>query len=237
VSTSRFGRAVPVSRLLRSAAWVPLRTARLAATTTSALAVLTVETAASAVTAGTALATTPVRRATALVSSAQVGPSLARVAGELVGGEPSRRCWRADNRYWIEVCGLDDTAVGHRVAAAVLDAVRDQPGVAAAKLNRAISRVIVWVDADGPTLRELCAVIDTAENDARAGAGHSGRNDRTELPADDIVLARGVTTVAVNAAGLGTALVGRALRGPRLPAGLAAVVAVVDYQPRLRRLI
>jgi cation-transporting P-type ATPase I len=231
---------VPVSRLLRSAISVPLRTAGLAATTASALTVLTVETAAAALTDGTALATTPLRRATALVSSAQVGPSLARVARELAGGEPSRRCWRADsadNRYWIEVCGLDDTPVGYRVAAAVLDAVRDQPGVASAKLNRAISRVIVWVDADGPTPRKLCAVIDTAENDARAGAVRSGRNDRTELPADDIVLARGVTTVAANAAGLGVALVGRALRGPRLPAGLAAVVAVVDYQPRLRRLI
>ncbi|OBK90268.1 haloacid dehalogenase [Mycolicibacter sinensis] len=44
-------------------------------------------------------------------------------------------------------------------------------------------------------------------------------------------------TVGANVAGLGLATVGRLLRLPVLPLGLEAGVIVVDYQPRLRRLL
>jgi cation-transporting ATPase I len=232
---------VPVSRLLASAVSVPVRTAAAVATTASALTVASVETvagcAATAAAAGVGLTTMPARRAAALMSSAPVGESLARVAGELVGGKPSRRSWRGGNRCWIEVRGLDNTDVGQQLAAAVLDAVRNEPGVAVAQLNHAVSRVVVWVDDDGATLAELCDVVSRAEDKARTAAGDPPRQPATDLPADDVVQARAVATVAVNAAGLATALVARALSWPRLPAGLAAAVTVVDFQPRLRRFV
>ncbi|ORW10998.1 haloacid dehalogenase [Mycolicibacter longobardus] len=44
-------------------------------------------------------------------------------------------------------------------------------------------------------------------------------------------------TVGANVAGLGVATVGRLLRLPGLPLGLEAGVVVLDYQPRLRRLL
>jgi haloacid dehalogenase-like hydrolase len=52
-----------------------------------------------------------------------------------------------------------------------------------------------------------------------------------------VVLAAAVTAAALNAAGLGVAVAGRALRWPRVPGVVSAVVTVVDYQPRVRRLV
>ncbi|MDT5189910.1 MAG: cation-transporting P-type ATPase, partial [Mycobacterium sp.] len=50
------------------------------------------------------------------------------------------------------------------------------------------------------------------------------------------VLAGSVTVAAANAVGLATTVVGRAMMWPKFPP-LAAVVTLVDYQPRLRRLV
>jgi cation-transporting P-type ATPase I len=233
------GLVAPVGRLVRGSVSLPLGTVAAATTTATALTAASVQTlagcAATAAAAGAGAASMPVRHGITAMSS--IGGSLAQVAGELVGAEPRRRCWRGGNRSWIEIRGLDDRASGQRVAAAVLAAVRSQPGVALARLNYPLSRVIIWVDGDEPTLPDLCAVVSTAEDSTRTASAGTGRQHPSDLPADDVMLAHGVASIAANAAGLGAALVGRALSWPRVPAGLAAVVTVIDYQPRLRRLI
>ncbi|MGH3970201.1 MAG: cation-translocating P-type ATPase, partial [Mycobacterium sp.] len=164
------------------------------------------------------------------------------LSGELPGPPLTRHCWHGNNRAWIEVRGLDGPDGAER-GRAVLGAVRAYPGVASATLNRPLSRIVVSLDGDRTSLHELCKVLDDTEwrvGPAAQGAG-ARRADRSArpkpLPGDGLLLATRAVTMGATATGMGVALTGRALRWPRLPASVEAVVAVVDYQPQLRRLL
>lgn len=152
------------------------------------------------------------------------------VSGELPGPPLNRHWWRGHNRAWIEVRGLD-RADGDALGRAVLDAVTARPGVVSAKLNRPLSRVVVELDGDHVSLRELCRVVDDAET------GRADGERPKPLPGDGLVLATKAVAVGATAAGMGAALAGRVLRWPRLPDTVEAAVVAVDYQPRLRRLL
>ena len=95
-----------------------------------------------------------------------------------------------------------------------------------------LSRAVVQM-ADGTDLSEVCAVIAAAE---RGGAATAGLPPM-DLPSDPIVVAAAAVSAAANVVGLGVALVGRTMMWPRLPASASAVVTLVDYQPRLRRVL
>lgn len=177
--------------------------------------------------AGVDLATLPVRTRPA----GRVVEAITEAATELLGGKPARRRWRGDDRCWIEVRGLSDREPDHDVGPAVLAALRAHRGVVSATLNYPLSRVIAEVD-ETTTVDELCGVVTAAEN-RHPDSGHPP----VDLPADGIVLAGNMVSAAMNAAGLGVALAGRIVGLRRLPAGLDAVVALVDYQPRLRRAV
>jgi cation-transporting P-type ATPase I len=174
--------------------------------------------------------------ATAVTVPVAVGDVLA-VSKEIFGGTPTRRCWQSDDRYYIEVRGLD-TEQGPQVGSAVLAAVRSAPGIRSARLNVPLSRVIVNVDVDdtGPSMSTVCGIVADAEAPARPASGRSGERP-TDLPADGVVRAGQMVAAAANAAGLATSLAGRMLMWPALPFGLTAAVALVDYQPRLRGII
>lgn len=144
-----------------------------------------------------------------------------------------RHCWRGKDRAWIEVRGLDaDGELGQ----SVLDALLAHSGVASAKLNYPLSRVVVEIDGAATSLSDLCRVVEGAER-------HCEQRHRTDvptitwasLPGDGVVLATRAVTVAASAAGLGITLVGRATALPRLPITIAAGVTFSDYQPWLRR--
>ena len=154
------------------------------------------------------------------------------LTGDLPHETLTRRCWRGESRAWIEVRGLDDAGEGE-LGRVVLDAVRAHPGVASASLNHPLSRVVVTVSGQDTSLRDLCRIVDGAEKRCRS----TKKVPPTTLPGDGVVVATRAVTVAANAAGLGLALAGRALRWPRLPIGVQAGVAAVDYQPWLRRLL
>ncbi|MBV9512806.1 MAG: HAD-IC family P-type ATPase, partial [Mycobacteriaceae bacterium] len=225
-----------LTRLLRKSAALPMRAAGTAVTTTAAVVNGSVRLAgtatAAAVGGGVALATMPLRGASALVEGGAEIPSPGEVVRELVGGKPARRCSRGPGRVWIEVDGLQDQqnrAVGDRV----LSALRAHPGVTSAKLNLPLSRVVVSVEGDGPTVAELCAIVAAAEGRPAAGLSHRPPLD---LPGDSPVLAARLVALTATSAGLCVALAGRTVPWARLPVGAAAAVAVVDYQPRLRRL-
>ena len=183
--------------------------------------------------AGVELATMPLRGAASVASSLAKNQPPARIAAEFFGATPSRRCWRGRGRAWIEVRGLDDSARGRELGAAVLAAVRAEPGVASAVLNYPLSRLVVSFDGQGPGLRALSDVVGAAEK--RTPAKPRARS--ADLPGDAVVLAGRMVAVTANAAGLCVAAAGRALPWPRLPLGVAAPVIVIDYQPRLRRLL
>lgn len=150
----------------------------------------------------------------------------------------SRRCFRGEERAWVEVRGLDGPT-GAELATAVLGAARALPGVTSVRLNHPLSRLVVGIDSaaggEVVSLRQLCRVVTETENQ------HRGRADRgrppTSLPGDGMTQTLRALTVGATVAGLGMATAGRLLRLPVLPLGLEAGVIVVDYQPRLRRLL
>ncbi len=157
------------------------------------------------------------------------------LTGDLPHETLSRRCWRGESRAWIEVRGLDGARDGE-LGRAVLDAVRAHPGVTSASLNYPLSRVVVGLRGRDVSLRDLCRIVEKAEQPEKLSRTKK-KVPRTTLPGDGVVAATRAVTVAANAAGLGVALAGRALHWPRLPIGVLAGVVAVDYQPRLRRLI
>ena len=189
-----------------------------------------------AVTAGIQATTALTRTAGSVArASVEIATIPLREGAKVVSGEHSREtlsrhCWRGDSRAWIEVRGLADDGELGRV---VLDAVRAQPGVTSASLNYPLSRVVVSISDRDTSLRDLCRVIENAEKRCRVGTDESA--PAGNLPGDGIVLATRALTVATNAAGLGIALTGRAMRLPRLPVAIAAGITFFDYQPWLRR--
>jgi cation-transporting ATPase I len=155
------------------------------------------------------------------------------VAMETFGGEPSRRCWRGQDRCWIEVRGLHGEQ-GRELGDAVLADVRSRPGVRSAQLNYPLSRIVVRVDDTGPSMRALCEIVADAER--QAPRAH-GADRPTDLPGDGVVLARRAVAAAAHGVGLCATVTGRTLMWPSLPASWAAAVTLVDYQPRLRSVV
>ena len=214
---------------------MPLRAVAMGIKTTSALVGASVNTAATAAvtlgsvaTAGVSVATTPVREGVKALS------------GGLALSTLGRHSWRGNGRAWIEVRGLSGPN-GAELGREVLQAVLSQPGVTSAALNRPLSRVVIEIEDAGASLGDLCRAVDNAEKQA---GSHSKRSDgdrpgarSTSLPGDGLLLAARAATVGANAAGLGAAVVGRALRWPPLPNLVVAGVVAANYQPRLRRLL
>ncbi len=158
------------------------------------------------------------------------------LSGDLPQGTLSRRCWRGESRAWIEVRGLD-SAGDRELGRLVLDAVLAHPGVTSASLNYPLSRVVVSISGPDTSLRDLCRIVDGAEKRCGPKKDVKAAAPPTNLPGDGVVLATRAVTVAANAAGLGIALTGRALRLPPGPSVVQSVVTLVDYQPALRRLL
>ncbi len=185
-----------------------------------------------AVDVGARFAAESARRLTDAAPSQDSVSAVVTAVKELVGAEPGRRCWRNENRCWIEVRGLNGDN-GSALAGAVVDAVRDEAGVRGVGLNHSLSRVVVTVGPDGPSMTRLCGLVAEVE---RAVTAEADRHP-TDLPADGIVLAGRIIAMTANGIGLCTAVAGRALMWPAVPAGVTAAVALVDYQPRLRAIV
>lgn len=172
---------------------------------------------------GMNLATAPLRGGTV---------SARDMAREFLGGAPSRRYWRGNDRIWMEVRGLD-TPDGPRIGTAVLAAVRDLPGVTAVQLNHALSRIVATVGDETPALTQLGDTVSGAENSVRAPEPEQP----LDLPGDDVVLAGRVAALATTGLGLGVSVAAAALRLPQLSVAVASAVISADYQPRIRRLV
>lgn len=147
------------------------------------------------------------------------------------GATPTRRCWRGEARAWIEIRGLHGPGAVERERV-VLDALRSQPGVISATLNRPLSRLVVEIDGDSASLPDLCRAVDDAEKRCGDAAQRAA-----SLPGDGLLLATRAVLLGANAAGLGIALAGRALRLPRAPIAVNAAAEIANYQPRLRGLL
>ncbi|ULP48460.1 cation-translocating P-type ATPase [Mycolicibacter virginiensis] len=207
----------PATLGLRAASAVVGAAVRSASATTEAVGAIT--------SAGLQVAALPVREASRVLS------------GESTTATLTCRCWRGENRAWIEVRGLSESPeLGQRV----LDTLVAEPGVVSARLNRPLSRVVVELAVDGEqvSLNDLCRLIAGVERGHRRSddtPAPTGATPATVLPGDGLLLmARGVM-VGVNAAGLAIAVAGRALRLPQAPITVDAVAALANYQPWLRQ--
>lgn len=155
----------------------------------------------------------------------------AGVAIEATGGPSQRRCSTDGPRRWLEVRGLGGEH-GSAIATDVLAAVRATPGVRGAFLNRTLARLVVTVDADGPSAARLCGIVADAERHDRAPAD---TGQPTSLPGDDALLIGRMVAAGAATVGLGLSLAGSLLRLPRLPDLVAVAPTLADHLPRLRR--
>jgi cation-transporting P-type ATPase I len=176
---------------------------------------------------GLSMAVIPVREGVKALSEGLPAPTL------------TRHSWRGRGRAWVEVRGLDGPD-GAELGRLVVDTVRARSGVTSVSVNRPLSRIVVTLNTDQISLRDLCRDVDEAEKRWRAGGiAHPRRRDARPkpLPGDGLLLATNALGVGATAVGLTAAVAGRALRWPRMMAGVEAMVVAVDYQPRLRRLL
>ena len=213
---------------------LPLRAVTLGFQVTSALVGASMQTAASAAgslgtvaSTGLTMAAIPVREGVKALSDGLPAPTL------------TRHSWRGKGRAWIEVRGLDGPD-GAELGRVVVDVVRARPGVSSVSVNRQLSRIVVALNGDQASLRELCRDVDEAENRWRSTSNvvRRRRDARPKpLPGDGLLLATNALGVGATAVGVGAALAGRVLQWPRLFDGVEAVVVAVDYQPRVRRLL
>ena len=170
------------------------------------------------------MAAIPVREGVKALSEGLPAPTL------------TRHSWRGRGRAWIEVRGLDGPD-GAELGRAVVEAVRARPGVTSASLNRPLARLVVTLNGDQTSVRELCRVVDDAEKRGKLSRSTGSATRPNALPGDGLLLATKAVGVGATAAGVGAAVAGRLLRWPRLNYGLEAMVVAVDYQPRVRRLL
>ncbi|OBG01627.1 HAD-IC family P-type ATPase [Mycolicibacter sinensis] len=157
-----------------------------------------------------------------------------REGAKILAGERSdltrRRSWRGAGRAWIEVRGLDGD--GPDLGPAVLEALRDRPGVTSVRLNRPLSRVVVEIDfekSEATSLADLCAAVESVEKAAELSA-----TDGAALPGDGLLLAAKGAMVGANALGLAIATAGSVLRWPAAPKIFDAAASVARYQPLVR---
>jgi len=152
----------------------------------------------------------------------------------------TRHNWCGQGRAWIEVRGLD-APDGAELGLIVVDTLQGHPGVTSVSLNFPLSRAVIGVNHGQVSLRELCRAVDEAERTWQSTRAelHSARPvpRPKALPCDIQPMAVRAATAGANAAGLGVALTGRALRWTPIPATVGAANSLLNYQPALRRMV
>ncbi|MER6010087.1 cation-translocating P-type ATPase [Streptomyces bluensis] len=165
---------------------------------------------------------------------------LRAVMSSAVGAEqdrPAGRVRRVDRRAHVAVRGLREGHLPESAAARLADEVERRlaalPGVDWAVANAVLGHVVVATE--GPPAEEIMAALaDVAEAVERE---HGVQAPLPEHPLSGTAIRRAVWSLAVHVAAVPVATaVGLTRRAP-LPPALAAVVPIVDSQPRLRRLV
>ena len=101
------------------------------------------------------MAVIPVREGVKALSEGLPAPTL------------TRHSWRGKGRAWVEVRGLDGPD-GAELGRLVVDTVRARSGVTSVSVNRPLSRIVVTLNHDQISLRDLCRDVDEAEKRWRA---------------------------------------------------------------------
>jgi len=158
---------------------------------------------------------------------------VARLDGLRRAGRRHRRVWVAGGRAHIEV--RTGRRVGSEALGADLKAALEAlDGVHWAEINGVVGRVMVAFDEGSLDIVALLAVVEAIEE--IFGVEHEPFGfDRPEHPGDGAAIRRAQFALAADLAGLTLGAFGSLLQATPIPVELAAVVSLVDYQPRLRR--
>jgi cation-transporting ATPase I len=174
----------------------------------------------------------------ALVAPAQAlgAPSLpARLLNAVVPDRvQGRRAWADQDRAAIEVRGLNRPGSSAR-ATRIVVALESQPGVAWARVNAPLGRVIVAFAAEPLGLAGLVSVIDEAESGWDEGPPGIGVG--VLGPPDGVAIEQAALTLVADVAALALATGTKVAALRPVPVELASVITAVDTMPRLRRVV
>jgi H+-transporting ATPase len=169
----------------------------------------------------------------------------AAAAAELLGGDRPRRRWSGNGRGWIELRMPEGTRSAEY--ATVLErTIGSTTGVARTQVNWPLSRMIVDIDENGPTVDDLALMVEAIERAFAAKADRSETHDelapRTpaqlpviDLPGDGAEVVNRMSLLGAKAVSLGVTTFLQVTRMPRLPRAFAAATTFAEAQPDVRR--
>ncbi|MBA4863710.1 cation-translocating P-type ATPase [Streptomyces sp. PSKA54] len=162
--------------------------------------------------------------------------AVASSAAGVLGGSAEPRVRSFEERVHIAVRGLRDRseADAARLAQDVEEALSALPSVRWAVVNTVLEHVVVTAEG-GPEAEAIVeALVETVE---AIEEKHGAEGPLPEHPLSGGPVRRAAGAMAVHLAAAPLATAARLTRLTPIPAGIAAVVPLVDYQPRLRRLV
>lgn len=148
-------------------------------------------------------------------------------------GLSRRGTWVGRRTLHIEVHGVCGRR-GGEIAARVERALERHPGVHWARVNAPAARVIIGLADPQPPTRELVTIVKRAEGEP-ADVDEEAREDELKHPADGVRGTRLLSTLAADLTGFGMSLITRIAPLAPVPAELAALPAVVDHHPGLKK--
>jgi len=169
----------------------------------------------------------------------------AAAAAELLGGHRPRRRWSGNGRGWIEL-RVPDASRSAEYAAVLEKTIAGIAGVARTQLNWPLSRLVVDIGENGPTIGQLVLMVDAIERafaepiDRGQSRGESGPEQPVPLPVIDIPgdgaeVVNRLSLLAAKVVALGVSTVLQVTRAPRLPRAFAAATTFAEAQPDVRR--
>ncbi|GBG39673.1 cation-translocating P-type ATPase [Mycobacterium montefiorense] len=166
----------------------------------------------------------------------------AAAAAELLGGERPRRRWAGNGRGWIEL-RMPEGARSCEYATALAKTIGNTTGVARTQVNWPLSRLVVDIDADGPSVDDLalmvdaieCAVAQKSEPSDESGSRRPGQLPVIDIPGDGAEVVNRASLLGAKAVSLGVTVFLQVTRVPRLPRAFAAATIFAEAQPDVRR--
>ena len=157
------------------------------------------------------------------------------IPGSGAPGRRHRRSWASDGKAHIEVRAARRPGSEH-FADELKAALENVKGVHWAEVNAVLGRVVVAFDGDAIEPSDLLETVDGVEEAHELGEERFGF-DRPDFPGDLEPIERAIVGLVADALGIGAGIAGSVLGLASLPAEVASLVALVDSQPRLRRLV
>ncbi|WAC93087.1 cation-translocating P-type ATPase [Mycobacterium sp. Aquia_213] len=169
----------------------------------------------------------------------------AAAAAELLGGDRPRRRWSGNGRGWIEL-RIPEEDRSSEYATVLERTIGSTTGVTRTQVNWPLSRLIVDIDENGPTVDDLALMVEAIE---RAFTQKAARNEPSDefapqppvrlpvidIPGDGAEVVNRMSLLGAKAVSLGVTTFLQVTRMPRLPRAFAAATTFAEAQPDVRR--